>query len=224
MNIKEKINKLSFVFFGFFIVFTVMLSEYVYILNNDHLYLRKYYLNKAKYFAVNNNVDKSFFYLFKATDLRINNQAKEYKSIFIKKDYSNLKENLLTSKSDKKVYLEYLKAIDIDKIFNSKDVDFLRIFYNLAIIASKNNYSDDILPSLRIAMFLEPQLSHIHIENANYYLLVNQRDKALEQLDICEALKSPSYHCNLYRKELLTNSEVKNVGFLKASIDEQYKQ
>lgn len=222
-DIFRKNNTLLIFVFGLFFIFLVIISELFYISNNDSRYLREYYLVKTKSFSEKNDVSNSLNYLFKAASLRINEQEKRYSEIFSKKNFITDKDIILNSKYDNSVYLEYLKSIDIQNIFGDKDIDFLRIFYNLALIANDNSYIDDILPFLQISMYMEPELSHIHIEIANYFLLTNRVNEARGQLKTCATLKSPAYHCLYYQEEQFNNNEIYGVGFLKNEIDEQYK-
>jgi hypothetical protein len=219
-NIKEKI---SYFIFGISFIFLLIASESIYVSNNDLDYLRKFFLFQARSSALKNNADKAFTNLFRATNLRVNQQLKTYNEIFSKEDFENDRNSIVNSSYDKTVYVNYLKNIDVNQIFESKDIDFLRIFYDLALIASKNGYKEDILPFLKISMYMGPDLSHVHIEIANYYLLLGKIDLAIKQIDKCMTLRDPSYHCEQYRNDLLQYNETFEMGSLKEGVDEQYK-
>lgn len=206
----------------FFLILAVF-SEIIYTTNNDPKFLRRVLLEKAVSKAKNDEAYWSLRYLFLSTSLRINNQSKKYPGVVNVNDFKSNKETLLKFDYDKTPYIDYLKSLDTDSVFNSSDVDFLRIYYDLTLIAYKNDYSNDILPLLKTAMYLEPQLSHVHIEIANYYLLTNQPENAKKQLEWCMTLPSPRYHCLLYSQNQEVLKETESVGFLKDGIDQQYR-
>jgi len=219
-NIKDKI---SYFVFGISFIFLLIASESIYISNNDLDYLRKYFLFRSRSAAVRSDSGKALTYLFRSANLRVNQQLKTYNDIFSKEDFENDRDSIIKSNYDKSVYLDYLKNINVNKIFDSKDFDFLRIFYNLALIAKENNYENDILPFLRISMYMGPDLSHVHIEIANYYLLTEKIDSARKQIKDCMTLKDPFYHCDSYRSDFLQFNETFETGFLKDGIYEQYE-
>ena len=225
MNIRVFNKKIPFpyIFFVFIFVILTVISELVFISNNDSVILRRFYLSKAKQFSEANNVNDTYKYLFKATDLKINDQLNEYKDIFSKDEYKMNKNFLIDSLYSKTYYLDYLKNIDIQKMFTTKDEDFLRIYYNLALIANDNGNSDDVLPYLQIAMFLEPELSHIHLEIADYYFSINQKENAFRQLDTCMDLKNASGYCEYFKSKLLVANGPQKLGFYKIGIDSQYE-
>lgn len=199
------------------------MSEVVYTYKNDSPFLRNLYLYKAKSESAKNNTDNALKYLFMATKLRINYQAPKYSKLFTKKDFNDNSDIVLKSNYKKDVYIDYLKNLNSDLIVNMTDSDFLILYYNLALIAQDNNYTNDVLPLLKIAMYMQPELSHIHIEIANYYLLNGQLDKAIDQIDECISLVSPRYHCSLYKDNQLKNIVKYPIGFLKDSIATQNK-
>ena len=203
-------------------IFLAVLSELIYITNNDPKFLRKVILEKSITEAKNNSQDKALKYLFISAGLRINNQVRSYPKILSKDEYNLISKAILSTEYDKSPYIDYIKSIDLKTVFETKDIDFLRIFYNLALIADQNNYYNDVLPFLKSAMYLEPQLSHAHIEVANYYLLTNRLHDAQKVIEQCKTLTSPSYHCSQYDQTQVSDIPVSNVGFLKDGIDQQY--
>jgi len=95
---------------------------------------------------------------------------------------------------------------------NSALVLTSNIYYNLALIAIDNSDPAKAQSYLKTAVSLHPELSFLHIELANLFLLNKDFDNAKKDLNGCLMFEYPRNHCLEYKKENLEKGNYLQAG------------
>jgi hypothetical protein len=130
-------------------------------------------------------------------------------------------EIVIDSSIYRKEITDLISDIEVSSLVSSERSNLAWHHYNLAVKLWYN--SDDSAEYLfQKAVFLAPELSHYHVELANYYLNRNLlRDKAIKALAYCGQFEAPKEHCRDFEGNVI-RGEVQPVGFLMTTIDEYY--
>lgn len=162
-------------------------------------------------------------YIFTHRDVLSNYLLKEAKYA-ISKDKYRLGLYLLTkgasSYVDNPIFWSEVKNYFTKLPYN---YNLSRVDYDLAIIASKSNYSDMVPVLLKTSIKQDPDFSFWRVELANYYLSVGQKTDAEKTLEDCIVLSAPRKHCLNYQTTDFNNNHIYPLGFLLDSIDTFYK-
>ena len=207
----------KFIVFLLALFILIALSEILYILNNKPELISKYYMRHAINSSINSNYQKSVINLIKAANYEIKFQSKKYGNT-IPEDY-NLK--ILFSYENKE-FIEVLSSklvelnIDFDQYWPAE------IFYKLGLIAYNESEFDIAELFLQTAVYIEPDLSHYHVELANYYLTLEEIDKSATVLKYCLNFKSPVKHCQDYYESSFSMNHPEEVGFLEKELEKYY--
>ncbi len=100
--------------------------------------------------------------------------------------------------------------------------DLARVDYDLAVVASKNDFSYLTPKLLQISIQRDPDFSFWRVELANYYLSIGGNISAEAVLDDCLRVSAPRQHCLNYKNEDFVNNITHPVGFLIDSINTFY--
>lgn len=221
---KEGVNRSSFskihlaIFLvGFFVL--ILLSEFIYRLNNRPQLGVHDYLEMASSSAQKSNVKKTLDYLGKASELRLESEViKEHPGVEIQ---SNITIPLIPKNKDiQEAFSSYLKSIDYEefkKIYASR---WARIYYNLGHLAYEQNEPELVVPFWEIAANLGPEWSYFHVELANYYLSQGEIDKARESIGYCMQFQFPKDHCREFLEKNIEAETVEPVGSWEEQINE----
>ena len=197
-----------------------VISELLYIYNNSDLRMRSY-INLAKFTSQIGGTQISLNFLTEAANLLINDNKKKYgeqipenfASEFSLNDNKNLK-------NDFNLYIRNLYYL----YPTSRDTyNFSRIFYDLALIAFKNDADDLTLNLLQYAYYISPNTSFWAVELANYYYFERLSTDALEILEKCIKLQAPKKHCQDYWTHIKSQSVANTPGFLLKETEEYYE-
>ncbi len=101
--------------------------------------------------------------------------------------------------------------------------DLARVDYDLAVLASKNNFLYLTPKLLQISIQRDPDFSFWRVELANYYLSIGGNISAEAVLNDCLQVSAPRQHCLNYKNEDFVNNITHPVGFLVDSINTFYK-
>lgn len=197
----------------------ILLSEGLYILKNGSPAITRYFIEKAQTSARQSNIQASLNNLQIAARINIYYQAKLYPKL-IPNRYS-LKINVPEENPGLiQSWGKYLQNL----IPNSQsNPPLAKIFYTLGLLAYRNNQSDLVIPFWQTAVYLEPELSHYHVELANFWLVSGDQKKAKNGLDFCLKFKYPVKHCQEYVDSNLSKNSPEEVGFLEKGLEEYYK-
>lgn len=194
-------------FFLFILIALTLLfsSEVIYMVANKSPELNYFLLERAKHYAVSGNFNQSFKYLAWAGRLTaVNLEPPPADSGF------------------QKGYLNYLANINPQTIIRSPDHRTSEVFYNLGIIAYKNNLNSLTRSLFQVAVNIQPELSFYHVELANYYLSVGNKGSANEVILNCLKLKDPRTHCQEYQEKTISEEKPEQMGFLNETIEKYY--
>jgi len=197
------------------------LSEAIYIFNNKPEYFVLYYLKRAKASAENSEAQEAMNFLLKAAKINIRYNAKHYSQLIP----SNYDLNFGLPKSNPRLnqaYLDYIQNLNLGSLTRSGEKDLAKIFYTLGLLAYKNNQAGLVSPLWQTAVYLSPELSHLHVELANFYLNLGDRQKAEILLSYCLKFEYPIKHCQEYLDYILSPGEPNEIGFLEGEFNRYY--
>ena len=219
-NRYSKIIKIFLVFLAFLIL--IFLSETIYTLNNNSPLLTSYYINKAQVSARNSDVDRALSYLTKAAKFNIRYQARQYPNLV--PSIYNLNFSLpKTNPPLNQAYFDYIQNLDAESLSYSDGEGPGKIFYSLGLLAYKNNQPDLVVPLFQTAIYIDPQLSHYHIELANFYLMQGDDFRTRRELSYCLKFKNAKNHCQQYIDNNLYWNVPEEIGFLEKAVEAHYK-
>jgi len=104
-----------------------------------------------------------------------------------------------------------------------KDYKLAQVSYTLGLLAYKYNQPDIVIPLFRTAIYIDPELSHFHIELANFYFKKGDEEQAKKALDYCQEFTFPGPHCQQYIDNNLRYEVPEKVGFLEEAVERHYK-
>ena len=223
----DNINKnnnfpLRDLFFAFLvIILSMFLSEVIYSYRNNSPYVLLYYLNKSRAYALKSNLVKAYTYLGKEAKINFRHSLRQYPDLIFSNNYPNIDINGLRQNTSNS-FLEYIVNLMPEEIVGTKEADMSRIFYDLGLLASKNKQFDFTEKFFQMAVYLEPELSHYHIELANYYLVMGDKDKANEAIEFCLKFTYPQKHCKEFMGDDIYFRSLQEIGFLEKGLEEYY--
>lgn len=200
-------------------VILILLSEGVYIMKNVSPALTHYLIEKAQASALRGNVQSSLYTLSVAAKINIFPQVFQYRGLIpisygtkinIPEENSQLKGN----------WLAYIQNLNLK---TPSEWALARIFYNLGLIAYRNNQTNLTIPLWQTAAYLEPELGHYHIELANFYFVSGSQEKARNELAFCLKFKYPAKQCQEYIDNSLSKNIPEDIGFLEKGLGEYYR-
>lgn len=122
----------------------------------------------------------------------------------------------------KQAYIEILKKINYDKLFEPNSKELVKLFYLFGLEAYQLEEYQLVVSMWEIVLRLAPQWSYFHQELANYYLLQGQKEQSLKIIEQCLLYEFAKKSClNYLDNNLLTNSPLE-VGFWKQSVEQNY--
>jgi hypothetical protein len=197
--------KKNIIILFFLFVFLVILSEVLYTLFKNPSEAYQLFLAEIVSQAQNGDFDKSFRYLYFFGKLK------------------NVDFSPTPSGNDfRNQYLSYLSKQDVKSIISARDNKISQIFYTLGIYAYENHEEYLVPKFFRFASLLETNLSFYRVELANYYFLSGNLDLALKEIKDCLTVRDARAFCEKYKEGYLDPRIVKNVGFMKESVDYFY--
>ena len=72
------------------------------------------------------------------------------------------------------------------------------------------------------AVDINPDLSHLQIELANYYLAIGERKKAENQIKTCLGFDNSYRHCKEYNDTLFNEGVIQEIGFQDKELEKYY--
>jgi len=220
---KKGSKRFKFLFIIALGVEVFLLSEFLYLINQRaHIYAL-YHVALAQKLADNLGPQGSFNLLAKAARINIRKVAKTYRE-FMPSDYSPEIDISSSSEEFKTAFNLYLEGLDLKKLGDSSEGDMARIFYNLGLLANKNGDFDLVPMFFQTSVYLNPELSHFHLELANFYLKNGDEKKTKSALEFCSKFDFPRNHCQQYIDNNLYWKVPEQVGFLKGAIEKHYSE
>lgn len=200
-----------FAFFGL-----ILISEGIYVLKNNNEVKIHLYLNISRLASRTSMMKSSLVYLEKAAEIRRTQLQEEYPQIGVSSDtiLSSLSENEQLFES----YKQTLTSLDIENLIIS-NYSWGKLYYNLGLLAYKNDEQQLVAPLLQSAVNTSPEWSYFYIELANFYLQAELSEKAKETLNYCLTFQFPKDHCQEFIDENLEKSKYEEVGFLEQLIE-----
>lgn len=183
--------------------------------------MTRFYLGRAQTAAQDSNIEKALDYIEKAGKIKIAGRAKQYPGLIPSK-YSPSFDLLKNNPQLERAYLNYISNLDPKPLFGREDDEAARLFYTLGLLAYINGESDMIIPLFQSAIYLEPELSHYHVELANFYLKLGNKEKSQSSLEYCLKFKHPIKHCQDYIDNNLSTNKIGEIGFLEKELEKYY--
>jgi len=127
------------------------------------------------------------------------------------------------------IILAFLTLILISEVIyglnnNSlKDYKLAQASYTLGLLAYKYNQPEVVIPLFRTAIYIDPELSHFHVELANFYFKKGDEEQTKKALDYCQKFSFPRIHCQQYIDNNLRHKVPENVGFLEEAVERHYQ-
>ncbi len=104
-----------------------------------------------------------------------------------------------------------------------KDYKLAQVSYTLGLLAYEHNQPDIVISLFRTAIYIDPELSHFHIELANFYFKEGDKEQAKKALAYCQKFTFPKMHCQQYVDNNLQYEVPEKVGFLEKAVERHYK-
>lgn len=196
------------------------ISEILFVLNTAPYYVSNFYLRRAVNFAQKSDTQKAANSLLKAAEIEIKYQSNKYDNLIPENYTRNINFSNYGSGFENK-YIDYISNLDLN-LKKIEDIKLAKIFYDLAMLAHEEGEEDITIPFLQTAVYIEPELSHYHVELANYYLVLNKRDKSADALKYCLNFEYPVKHCQDYRSGSFSANHPEEVGFLEKELEKYY--
>lgn len=216
---KKKAFKFLIISLG---VVVFLLSEFLYLINQRPHTYALYHVALAQKLADNLGPQGSFNLLAKAARINIRKVAKTYRE-FVPSDYSPEIDISSSSEEFKTAFNLYLEGLNLKKLGVSGEGDMARIFYNLGLLANKNGDFDLAPIFFQTSVYLNPELSHFHLELANFYLKNGDEKKAKKALEFCSKFRFANEHCKQYLDNNFLWKNPEEVGFLDSFIKNHYE-
>lgn len=196
----------------------ILLSEALYIYKNKPENIAWVFLLLATKGAERENFDKVIKNLDSAASFYIKQNQISYKDKI--PSYENNNELSSLDIKTKKEALDYLK-INLPLSNDKKSIRLIsNIYYNLGIIAYNRNFHREANSLFRTSVFLDPDLSFLHIELANSYLNDGEYEKGVSALSYCLKFEPPRKHCQEYLDFNVNENSYEAVGIFKDTIYE----
>ena len=216
----QKLTKIILI--SLLILFTLMLSETIYILNNRPSIFSVLYIHASKYYATKGNYSSVILSLSNAARLGIKDQSQAYPE-FIPHGFAP---NIYSQDADENLKQAIVSYVKLMEIPSTKDTDILvytsKIYYFLAIISYKSNDYDKAERYLQTSVYLTPENSPSHVELANLYLTLGEKEKAREAIYFCLNFRFPKNPCEYYIKNNLEEGVAEPVGFKQEDVQKTY--
>lgn len=190
-----------------------LISEGLYVYNNEPLFLQ-YSFQVTRFLASIGKTKLSFYILTKTASFISKNDDQVDKNQF----QISLPED---TKLEEDIDL-YIKALPDGSFIKWGKNDLSRVFYDIAVLSSNNEYKALTSNLLTAAVDLNPRLSFWSVELANYYLLNDQSDASKSILNTCMKMEESKKHCQDYMENNVLKSNPLPVGFLKDEINNFY--
>lgn len=200
-----------------FLIISVF-SECLYIFNNKPQLFGLFFIWKSQR-LINRDFQKAIGYAARAAETNIIFTRKKYPDLISRQYKPNFKQL-----GDSKFQTEtenYIEKLDLKHIASSEEIELSRIFYTLGLVSFQSGFENEFPAYLQTAVYLSPELSHYHIELANYYHYSNEINKTKESIDFCFNFKNPLKECQNYKNSLI-NNDPKIPGFLQSEVDKYY--
>lgn len=104
-----------------------------------------------------------------------------------------------------------------------KDYKLAQISYTLGLRAYERSLPGLTLLFFQTAIYINPELSHFHIELANFYFKKGDEEQTKKALDYCQEFTFPGPHCQQYIDNNLRYKVPENVGFLEEAVERHYQ-
>ena len=215
----NKLKKVTFI--ALFFILLLLASEALFLINHKGAYFlaSSYFLARAKYSFAVSDLEGTFGYLSKGAKFVIDKNSLSYKDVF-PDSYSTQTLFNFTSDELRNASENYIKNVDFVKFLNKADLS--HIYYSLSLPAYRNSEEESFFKFLQTAYYINPELSHLNVELANYYLSTGEKDMAKKQVETCLKFEKSYSHCKDYEQRFLKNNEVQEVGFQDAELEKYY--
>lgn len=204
--------------FGLSFIALLFLSELFYTIKNKPSSLVPYNLALARIYSKMSNNQKSIMYLSKASSTKIKEVVNKYPGLTFKTSVAipSLPDNQDLAQAYNNL-LQNLNYNELEKTYPSK---WAKPFYDLGLIAYKNNEPGLTIPFWERAVNLAPEWSYFHIELANFYLTQGKTDKARELIEFCLQFKFPEKHCREFLELNIKYETAMFVGYFEKQIND----
>jgi len=183
-------------------------------------YINRYYLNKSVSAAKEGLFEKSVSYLSLASKINIVSEYDRYRKLS-PRDYSDIT-SFTFDPNFQNMVINYLVNLKPEDLAEPEDQGLGRIYYNLAIIAENNGYSDLTPKLLRLAIYNNPEFASFHAELINYYYGLGEMDVVNKEMEYCMNFIKAKTLCGQYRDDNIKNETPSIPGYLSNDVDRHY--
>jgi len=197
-------------------------SELVYYLNQKGLpyLIPTYYVARAKLALRYSNLETSLTFLERGAYYEIKSKSQYFPNLT--PDQYSTQINLSNdNQALSTAFSSYISKLDL--LAFPKKADLSQVYYSLAILAYRNSEEDLVYPLLQTAANINPDLSHLQIELANYYLAIGERKKAEDQIKTCLGFDNSYRHCKEYNDTLFNEGVIQEIGFQEKELEKYFK-
>ncbi len=221
MIVLEKKSRVLLKLFVILTIFLILLStsELIYSYKNRPEIFARIPLLAASFYLRANNLNKTLEYISAASKYHIKqnniNYKKEIPYVFpenLTKVEFQTQEEILNMLSQKLPYA--LKTNYGSSISN--------MYYHIALILYNKGYKSEANSFFQSAMYLNPTLSFLHIELADFYFNNQEVEKGMEILNYCLTFDPPRKHCEEYISNNVQTNSFLSVGQL-SEITDKYQ-
>jgi len=210
------------IFLTLITIFVIFLSEFIYAVKNQPVYFQHisllYHLKQTKIKAHFNQPQQSFSHFIKAAEIKLNLPTEE-------KIQDNTQELLLSLQlpNNQSEYSGIFKNLDFKTLspYNSSITKWSKVFYFLGLKISGQEKKELAIPFFQTAVNLAPSWGHFHVELANLYLILNQKQQAQKILHSCLQYKFPKKDCQEYLDQNINQNISETVGFREQKITKE---
>lgn len=200
----------------------VLLSEIIYMGRRNELSkpLVYYSVNKAKRLASVDRIDEAFSTLKQTAQVNLMFNAYYYGNIPSK--YGGLDGYGIDNQAMKDAFKDIVSELSVGLLMHTEQYNLARLYYELALASYETSDLEFVEPMLQLSVYLSPNLSHYHVELANYYLMQDNYEGFVRTLEYCLEFEYPKEHCAEFRSALDGASRHDEVGFLREEVEKYY--
>lgn len=191
------------------IVLVFIASEALFIYRNRYRLVETYYIFRAQH-----SVDKDIAI---ATNLLLKGLIKFHpleNNNHYPQEFSTTMIDLPKNDELAHDFERYIKNTQLITLYEQEVYSYPRIFYDLALIAYRNNEPQLFINLLQLATLHDVDMSYWPVELANYYYSINDNEKAYDIFEKCKQNPTTKIHCTETEDYLEEGNASFEIGFL----------
>lgn len=201
----------KFLIISLSLIILLVISDIIYFYNNGPEKVGRLFIfisqklidSKRPQLAIKSLNTAGYFYFLQNQKL----YKKKFPVIF--PNLNSLEIETLVQKEIHRQTLKYFPKVSEAK----SQIILSNLYYNLGLILTNRGFGAKAENYFQSAILLQPELSFIHIEFANYYLNYGNYSEGIKKLEFCLQFAYPRKHCSEYLENNAKKRNYHELGF-----------